>query len=568
MSKLLYHRPAEAVALSPFDVAVMEVARDGPLRIASPYISVTYLARALSLCEDWRLISDVREWLTALPPFARPRTWQFIREHVDRIHHYEDLHAKVVIGRRTAMFGSANLTRRGILARAELGMHLDDAAQVAELSRWFDELWAETSPVAIDEANAFIQWLDTHAAQPSTRRADFVFSSRGRRIRASLVSLDGPRVSLKEIGRLELAVVAQELVNAEQSNATSLDEAFERSLDSLAATGTFGLREAAAAVRQRVPSVVLRDVYAILLRHCANHPRTVFTEGTINRLILENGQFEQSSKPRLGPALERFDRFLALLVDELDFAEPRHLPTEQDLDVRTGFAGNDQMHLTSGLLESGVLEMSDSPGELPRYRLQRDFEWRGRFANFSTAHAKWRSKQLTTPVVAPTPRIEESEEDVYALAATSDTHTVIERTRAVVQRRGAIDSWMAGLVRLMANGERFEGPSADAVIELTATSLGVDVGLAHAVMTSFPDDERVFALTQRANDHVWTLDINPGLTWKSLQRYPQTRTACEVLLRQWLRASEESALLCLVTAARHRSIGRIRILAPELGAQA
>lgn len=533
MSKLLYHRPAEAVALSPFDVAVMEVARDGPLRIASPYISVTYLARALSLCEDWRLISDVREWLTALPRSARPRTWQFIREHVDRIHHYEDLHAKVVIGRRTAMFGSANLTRRGILARAELGMHLDDAAQVAELSRWFDELWAETSPVATDEANAFIQWLDTHAAQPSTRRTDFVFSSRGRRIRASLVSLDGPRVSLKETGRLELAVVAQELVTAEQSTAQSLDEAFEHSLDSLAATGAFGLREAAAAVRQRVPSVALRDIYAILLRHCANHPRTVFTEGTINRLILANGQFEQSSKQRLGPALEPFDRFLALLVDELDFAEPRHLPTERALEVRTGFAGSDQVHLTSGLLESGVLELSDSPGELPRYRLQADFEWSGRFAHFPVAQAMWRAKQLSTPVAHAISPVDEDEGDVdEALAEQTAIQTAMERTRAAVERRTAIDSWMAGLVRLMAKGERFEGPNADAVIELAAASAGVDVALARAALTSFPEDGRVFVVTRNANDQVWTLDINPGLTWKSLQPYPQTRTACEALLRQ------------------------------------
>jgi hypothetical protein len=179
MARLLYHRPRQFGAVSPFDEAVLEAAGCGPLRIACPYIGVGYLLRALASSEDWRLISDVQEWMTVLPRRARPMAWQFIREHGDRIHHYQDLHAKVVIGGRAAMMGSANLTRRGILGRAEMGMLLDDPAYIAELAEWFDSLWEETAPLEADEASAFIRWLDEQAGQSPcpapARRHGFAF---------------------------------------------------------------------------------------------------------------------------------------------------------------------------------------------------------------------------------------------------------------------------------------------------------------------------------------------------------------------------------------------------------
>lgn len=146
MSALLYHSPTVGNATSPFDEAILRVARSGPVRIVSPYIGISYLERIISLSPEWRLISDVQEWLASLSVQARPRAWQFIRENLDLIHHCPAVHAKAVISDSLAMMGSANLTQMGILGRTEMGVLFSDPQLVAEMGRWFDDLWAETAP--------------------------------------------------------------------------------------------------------------------------------------------------------------------------------------------------------------------------------------------------------------------------------------------------------------------------------------------------------------------------------------------------------------------------------------
>ncbi|BAO29053.1 phospholipase D-like domain-containing protein [Sulfuritalea hydrogenivorans] len=126
MAKLLYHSDTDTE--SPFDSAVLRVAFSGPVRIVSPYVGVQYLRRILSVTTDWRMLSDVTEWLRALSTRDRPSAWSFVRENLAQIHHIPDIHAKAVISDSLAVLGSANLTQKGILGRTELGVLLDDKA--------------------------------------------------------------------------------------------------------------------------------------------------------------------------------------------------------------------------------------------------------------------------------------------------------------------------------------------------------------------------------------------------------------------------------------------------------
>jgi hypothetical protein len=171
MTHLVYHDLSSGSGkFSPFDEAVLKVCGSGAVGIVSPYIGVDYLQRIIQISGAWRLVSDVEAWLASLSGRARPKAWQFIRENLNSIHHCPALHAKAVITRRLAMFGSANLTMTGILGRTEMGILIDEPKMVSELNEWFETLWQQTNPPIADEANAFVQWLDDEAMRSPTRR--------------------------------------------------------------------------------------------------------------------------------------------------------------------------------------------------------------------------------------------------------------------------------------------------------------------------------------------------------------------------------------------------------------
>ncbi len=236
MTKLRYHLAKDdgsKSAISPFDEAVLQVACKGSVRIVSPYIGVAYLERIISLSAQWRLISDVQEWLRSLSTQARPRAWQFIRENLDLIHHCPALHAKAVISDSLAMMGSANLTQQGILGRTEMGILLDTPQLVAEMGAWFDGLWAETEPPIVDEASAYIQWLDEEANQAPAKRQRFVLSSSSRKVRARLVKLElaTPPSDQAEDASLDLSYVAQAIIVQDQNRYDSLETALEDAIN-------------------------------------------------------------------------------------------------------------------------------------------------------------------------------------------------------------------------------------------------------------------------------------------------------------------------------------------------
>lgn len=390
MATLLYHSDSDSE--SPFDSAILRVARSGPVRIVSPYIGVTYLQRIVSTQPEWRLLSDVEEWLRALSARDRPKAWAFIRANLEQIHHVPSLHAKSVIGDSLAMMGSANLTQRGILGRTELGVLVDDPVMVAELCTWFDGIWSTTAPPSVDEASAFVQWLDEEAAQAPAKRQRFSLSSDSRKVRARLVKLEVPKPA--ENSPLDLGVVAQAVIVEDQRHYDSLEAAMEAAVDKLTARGRFTFGQVAAETRRGFAASNLREVYFLLVQHCANHPRSALAAETQNRLILTDGLFLQSTKDALPRALEPFDAFLALLVTYLTFEQPAALPSFADIERETGFGDRDQSILVSELVDAGFLIEEDRSGELPWYQLDGAFDgWERRFKLFPRAHASWDAKR-------------------------------------------------------------------------------------------------------------------------------------------------------------------------------
>lgn len=569
MPTLLYHT-STGTGVSPFDEAVLHVARSGDVRIVSPYIGVAYLERIIGVSPNWRLVSDVQEWLASLSTQARPRAWAFIREHLSLIHHCPALHAKAVISDCLAMMGSANLTNHGILGRTEMGILLDDTSMVAELGAWFEDLWDTTAPPLVDEANAYIQWLDTEASQAPSRRQRITLSSGSRKIRARLAKLDVTPLAQEAEGVLNLSAVAKAIIVQDQKRYDSLDAALEAALDRLTASGDFSFGDVVEAVRQGFASASLREIYFLLVQHCANHVRSVFSEATQNRLILKGDRFSQSSHESLFPALAHFDAFLAYLLSKLAVTHARELPTEEQIERDTGVNGGDQVILISELLDSGLLVLDDVPGALPYYTLEPEFEWDRRYKLFPQAHAAWLVSMRENP-----PQVDEQSDDTYEqfddaydieiyapnsrsllhadllpeeLMDSDSTYDAIsidkallevaelqrQHTRASLEdaRKKAkrehqyVDALLARLLPMVLTGRIFAASSRRALIQAIAKATGVRVAVAAKAISDVP----VFLVTHAKPNVDFRLEINANLTMEMLDTYPKTIATCERLL--------------------------------------
>jgi len=129
---------------SPFGNAINKVLgyEDTQLSIACPYLSTDYLKTMVTGRKNWRLLTDINEWLGILrSEEKRSEAIEFIREHRERIRSYNRLHAKVVIGNDLAMLGSANFTKMGLREREEVAVLIDDSPIIQELQDWFDGIW-------------------------------------------------------------------------------------------------------------------------------------------------------------------------------------------------------------------------------------------------------------------------------------------------------------------------------------------------------------------------------------------------------------------------------------------
>lgn len=533
MGRLVYHDLSGISGqYSPFDRAVLEVAKTGAVDIVSPYIGVDYLQRIIHVSKEWRLISDIEAWLSSLPIRARPKAWSFIRENLESIHHCPAIHAKAVISKELAMFGSANLTITGILSRTEMGILIDEPQMVAEIGSWFDTLWQQTLPPIADETDAFVQWLDDEAERAPTRREKFSLSAASKKIRARLIQLPSVPKQDQRSDHLSLGSVAQTLVIQEQSHYNSLEEAVEIAINALA-DEKFTFSHVLNTVREGFSSATVRETYFALLQHCANHVRSVFAENTRNRLILSGGLFTQSTRELITQALEPFDAFLTHLIHHLDFVQFRDLPDEEIIEKKFGFRGSDQVSLISELLECGLLEFEDIAGQLPQYRLQEDFEWAGRYKLFAKSMHDWTAKRN-----APGATVEKTKQngDDYEDSLLDERETeqipdgILKAAYAKVEleRRKKIDKVLAKILGHLFSGEKLQVTKALSTILSQET--GVGARLVQMVISSIGETTPNVLLLTHVPKLGKIISIHPNLDWKDLSDFPLTQSACKTFL--------------------------------------
>lgn len=403
MTRLLYHGATDAIGKeSPFDVAVLRVAEFGPLRIVSPYIGVNYIQRATSVVPEWRIVSDVEEWLSALSTSARLKAWRFIREHVGQIRHCPGVHAKAVIGTASAMFGSANLTSKGILGRTELGAYIDDEAIVAELQCWFDNLWDTSAQLVLTEADAYVRWLDEQASLAPMRLQKASLSASTRAIRASLAQSSSASLHPKSDSmagtELSLQQVARNVVNSEVTYFSTLQAAFDAASATLAQRNSFEFHELVAAVQFGFPSAGVRDIYFLVLQRTSNHPASVFAADTLNQFVLSSGKFAPSTRDQVFLSLEPYGCLLAGIVRLCSSSSA--LPVDRlTLEMSAEGLRVTETHLIAmfeQLQVVGLLDLEDRPGALPRYQVRSDFEWEGRFLLFPAARQAYDRLDFST----------------------------------------------------------------------------------------------------------------------------------------------------------------------------
>lgn len=553
MNTLVYHRPSSIGELSPFDEAILRVAASGPVAIVSPYVGVAYLERIIALSGRWRLISDVEQWLSSLSARARLGAWGFIREHVEHIHHFGAIHAKVVVGQGAGMIGSANLTMTGITGRAEMGILLTDPPLVVELGAWFEDIWRESSCPVVDEASAFVQWLDEQAAQSPARRARLVLSGTGKQVRARLVrlqrSIEAPAPEPPTSAPLDLNVVAKSLVAAEEVRYESLERAVEAAVELLAANERFRLREVVTLVHRGFAEATVREVYLRLIQQCANHVRSVFANSTRNHLTLANGVFSPSTRETVTAALAPFDAFLTYLIQRLAFNEARELPAETVVAAETRLREQDQVILVAELIDGTFLQLEDRPGELPRYQLSRDFEWEERFHLFARAHRTWlrRKEEAATTIARPVGEDDDLDDPDFSSepkARPSDATLTLASMRAMAatpQRPKqeplaadaphTLDALQRVLLERLLAGVAIEGKTHSDLLERIRVVSGAS---RHSVTSSFRQDtvhSNVLRIVYAHEAEQYRLEINGGLTLEDLGHYPQTRAVYQQFLK-------------------------------------
>ena len=529
MGRLVYHNLSGLSGqYSPFDGAVLEVARSGSVNIVSPYIGVNYLQRIIQVSNGWRLISDIEAWLSSLSVQARPKAWSFIRENLESIHHCPAIHAKAVISQNLAMLGSANLTSTGILGRTEMGIFLDDLPLVTELCAWFDTLWEQTLPPVADEADAFVKWLDDEAARAPARREKFSLSASSKAIRARLSALPVTEKLEPEKQALNLGSVAKELVIKDQLHYDSLEQAVEAAINTLAKR-SFSFGEVISDVRTTFANASVREVYFVLLQHCANHVRSVFAENTINRLIFSDGSFKQSTRELIPPALAPFDTFLSELIKLLDFNQYRELQDEEYIEKLTGMRGGDQVILVAELIDCGLLDIEDVAGELPRYKLLDDFEWVGRYKLFETAIRSWLIKKSSSAKqpVELSHRSEDDENefaDEIVVTPISDEQMKAAFDHLEKLRRTKIDKIITNILAKLFVGHSMH-PSKQ-FIKAVSRETGVGENLVKQVLSANGKDVPKVIIASPGR----LISIYPSLDWDELENYPMTQKVCKKFL--------------------------------------
>lgn len=409
MNKLLYHEPSNPYKESPFDEAITALVSAKDVQIVCPYISLNYLLRIITLARSWRLVSDVKEWLSSQSPLEREKIYAFIENHNDSIHHYPDIHAKAVISEIAAYTGSANLTNSGVLRKTELGLLLKEKSLIEEMQTWFESLWLQSSSAPLPQVKELIFELNkanNDGEYDNDVGQDVTLDSSAKAVRARLVKILGeaptPSFSSTERRHTPLRLEApvknaptgdvhshpttpvHQPIGQAQEDAEELVELF---IEKHASDG-FTFQELHAILLESGLRIRRRGTYSVLQAYCASLPRSLFLEDAINRLVYIEGRFVQSQKGLLNTAIVPLDTFIAAVFKGLSFNRYTSLPPSLHHEHMHYLSAGRQKILIKAMVDNGLLK------EAFGYALNEEKRWTSRLQLLTRSHAIW--NQLLT----------------------------------------------------------------------------------------------------------------------------------------------------------------------------
>ncbi|WP_071955757.1 phospholipase D-like domain-containing protein [Delftia sp. HK171] len=153
-------------------------------------------------------------------------------------------------------------------------------------------------------------------------------------------------------------------------------------VDRNADTG-FTFIQAHTAMRSLARGLRMRETYLALLEWCASHPRSIFSEDAVHRLVYINGRFIQSKEAELQRALEPMDRLVSRILDTLSFNGPTQWSSDQ---VRQSTPPAVFKKVVSGMVHAGFVHTTGG------LRLIPTANWSQRLKLLKLAYRSWSAR--------------------------------------------------------------------------------------------------------------------------------------------------------------------------------
>lgn len=304
-----------------------------------------------------------------------------------------------------------------------------DAPLIAELQRWFDSLWLQTSPASLKQVEILVEQLNTadHAEMVGKFTQGASLDSRAQRVRAKYAQLlENAPIPFKEAdvklaantaqhdknGKEENSILTKTTLDISQTSSTVTEEVQPSQLsttklrDTLPAgprksieevislfveqnsSAGFSLHQVHAAARKQGPAdTKIRDTYYELLNYCASLPQSLFMEEAINRLVFQDGLFVQSNKTRLDEALRQYDLFIEALICVMSFNTDTQI--EYGTITQGGLSRSHQAQVVAGMANRGMLQ-----GKCATYTLDINYTWTRRDKLLTRSDMVWQKKIL------------------------------------------------------------------------------------------------------------------------------------------------------------------------------
>lgn len=400
---LIYHPIESQNQISRFDKALLQVATKAPiLRLASPYIGLSYLTRITEEALDWLLLSDIEAWLQSGNRKHRVRCWEFISNNLDRIRHIPNLHAKVAIGNNLLFLGSANFTNTGIQSRTELSVLIDELSIVSEATTWFNDLWKIAAPPVIEEGDALVSALNK--SQWTAPRARISLSTNAARVYGALVDTKRPDKGL-DVARL-MAEVGLEEIKVTQPLNIEYENIAQQSVIN---KSIFSFHELLKELQDKCGEVSPRQLFTLITRHTVNHITGGYDIEGYDRFVFEKNRFLPWDETKL-PSIQSLDNILTFIIESFDFKEPNYLPIENKW-LNVGVPAHKILPIIDQLILAGLLIEVDEAGDIEHYSLESSFEWPRRWRKFSKAYNLFNKKFSVQSSIKKATKSDEQEED-------------------------------------------------------------------------------------------------------------------------------------------------------------